>query len=229
MRSPTRGQVKSNRIHSSILRLPLGQYVEQRTDITFTFISSQFHVYGTYAAPLPSSPISFFWFLWTYAAPLPSSSFLFFSLLLILLLEPMHVCNPAHVWTLQRLAIWSTFWLPITFLFFLYFCLGTYAAPLPSSSLWTYAAPLPSSPSLSFIFYEPMQRLCHPVHFFSFVVSQNHLNSIQIAKLKFQIPSLAFHSEPYANAQTTLPLYPLRILCKVLLLQILLNSMPAFW
>ena len=30
----------------------------------------------------------------------------------------MHVCNLAHVWTLQRLAIWSTFWLSTTFLFF---------------------------------------------------------------------------------------------------------------
>ena len=31
----------------------------------------------------------------------------------------MHVCNLAHVWTLQRLAIWSTFWLSTTFLFLL--------------------------------------------------------------------------------------------------------------
>ena len=31
----------------------------------------------------------------------------------------MHVCTLAHVWTLQRLAIWSTFWLSTTFLFLL--------------------------------------------------------------------------------------------------------------
>ena len=31
----------------------------------------------------------------------------------------MHVCNLAHVWTLQRLAIWSTFWLSTTFPFLL--------------------------------------------------------------------------------------------------------------
>ena len=78
--------------------------------------------------------------------------------------------------------------------------------------------------------YGPMQRLCHPAHFFSFVVSQNSFNSIKIANLKSQIPSFAFHSEPHANAQTTLPLYfPLRILCKAPMLQISLNSMPAFW
>ena len=38
----TRGQVKSNRIHSSILRLSLRQYVEQRTDITFTLLPVSF-------------------------------------------------------------------------------------------------------------------------------------------------------------------------------------------
>ena len=192
----TKGQVKFNKLHSSILRLPIGQYVEQRTDITFTFISSQFLVHGTYAAPLPSSPISFFWFLWTYAAPLPSSSCLFnltYSITWAYArLQPSSCvnlatsCNLVHVLTSYN----------VSFLF----VFGTYAAPLPSSSPWTYAAPLPSSPSLSFIFYEPMQRLCHPVHFFSFV-SQNHLNSTQIANLKFQVPSLAFHSEPYANAK----------------------------
>ena len=105
--------------------------------------------------------------------------------------------------------------------------------------------------------YGPMQRLCHPAHFslsLSFVVCQNfqfrffpwyessnlthdfvhHVQiqniQTQIANLKFQIPSLAFHSETHANAQTTLPLYfSLRILCKVPMLQISLNSMPAFW
>ena len=38
----TKCQVTSNRIHSSILRLSLRQYVEPRTDITFTFISVSF-------------------------------------------------------------------------------------------------------------------------------------------------------------------------------------------
>ena len=53
---------------------------------------------------------------------------------------------------------------------------------------------------------------------------------IQIANLKSHTPSFAFHSEPHANAQTTLPLYSsLRILCKVPLPQISSNSMPAFW
>ena len=63
--------------------------------------------------------------------------------------------------------------------------------------------------------YGPMQRLCHPAHFFPFVVSQNSSTQKKIANLKSQIPSLAFHSEQHANAQTKLPLYfPLRILCK---------------
>ena len=143
-------------------------------------------------------------------SPLLSSS-LFLSFWLNLLSEPMHVCNPAHVWTLQRLAIWSTFWLPTTFLSFWNLC--------KSSSRPCFPVP-----------YEPMQRLCHPAHFFSSVVSQNSFNSIKIANLKSQIPSFAFHSEPHANTQTTLPLYfPLRILCKAPMLQISLNSMPAFW
>ena len=43
-------------------------------------------------------------------------------------------CNLVHVLTSYNLS----------------FCFGTYAAPLPSSSLWTYATPLPSSPFLSF-------------------------------------------------------------------------------
>ena len=51
---------------------------------------------------------------------------------------------------------------------------------------------------------------------FLFVVSQNSPIQKKIANLKSQIPSLAFHSEQHANAQTTLPLYfPLRILCQV--------------
>ena len=46
------------------------------------------------------------------------------------------------------------------------FIFGTYAAPLPSSSLWTYAAPLPSSPFLSCSFNllpEPM-HVCNLAH-----------------------------------------------------------------
>ena len=45
-----------------------------------------------------------------------------------------------------------------------------------------------------------------PTSFFS-VVSQNSSTQKKIANLKSQIPSLAFHSEQHANAQTTLPLY----------------------
>ena len=115
------------------------------------------------------------------SSPLPSSS-LFLSFWLNLLSEPMHVCNPAHVWTLQRLAIWSTFWLPTTFLFLLE-PMQIVSSPLPSSSLWTYAAPLPSSP------------------FLSFVVSQNSFNSIKLQISNPQIPSFAFHSEQHANAK----------------------------
>ena len=70
------------------------------------------------------------------SSPLPSSS-LSLSFWLNLLSEPMHVCNPAHVWTLQRLAIWSTFWLSTTFLFLL-------------EPMQIVSSPLPSSPFLSF-------------------------------------------------------------------------------
>ena len=134
--------------HSSILRHSLRQYIEPQIDITFSLLC---FIFGTYAAPLPSSS------LWTYAALLPSSPFLsLLSFLFNLLPEPMHVCKTAPVWTSQRLAIWSTFWFHTTFCF-VYF--GTYAAPLPSSSLWTYAAPLPSSPFLSLSFFCCMSKL----------------------------------------------------------------------
>ena len=130
------------------------------------------------------------------SSPLPSSS-LFLSFWLNLLSEPMHVCNPAHVWTLQRLAIWSTFWLPTTFLSFWNLC--------KSSSRPCFPVP-----------YGPMQRLCHPAHFFSFVVSQNSFNSIKIANLKSQIPSFCFSLWATRQRKTTLPFYSsLRILCKV--------------
>ena len=102
-------------------------------------------------------------------SPLLSSS-LFLSFWLNLLSEPMHVCNPAHVWTLQRLAIWSTFWLPTTFLSFWNLCKssGRPCFPVP---------------------YGPMQRLCHPAHFFSSVVSQNSFNSkkLQISNPRFPL------------------------------------------
>ena len=170
----------------------------------------------------------------------------------------MHVCNPARVWTLQRLVIWSTFWLHTTF----------------CNSFWNLC-----SASAIQLLLEPRQLLCHPAHshllyvktinkthhsgfarfvsglfyqwhvpkfssqFLSWHESSNLSNAFvrhaqvqfkyiqtKIVNLKSQIPSFAFHSEPHANAQITLPLYPsLRILCKVLLLQILLISMPAFW
>ena len=190
----TRGQVKSNRIHSSILRLSLRQYVEPRTDITFTFISVSFTFWNLCkSSSRPCRPVPYFLSFW-----------------LNLLSEPMHVCNPAHVWTLQRLAIWSTFWLSTTFLFLF----GTYASRTRP------CRPVP---------YGPMQRLCHPAHFFPFVVSQN--SSIQ-RNCKSQIPdSLSCFSLWATRKRTnyTTALSSLRILCKVLLLQILLNSMPAFW
>ena len=42
---------------------------------------------------------------------------------------------------------------------------------------------------------------------FLFCCKSKLFNSKKIANLKSQIPSLAFHSEQHANAQTTLPLY----------------------
>ena len=56
--------------------------------------------------------------------------------------------------------------------------------------------------------YGPMQRLCHPAHFFLFCCKSKLFNSKE--NCKSQIPdslSFAFHSEQHANAQTTLPLY----------------------
>ena len=136
--------------HSSILRLSLRQYVEPQTDITFTLLC---FIFGTYAAPLPSSS------LWTYAAPLPSSPFP--SLLFNLLPEPMHVCNLAHGWTLQRLAIWSTFWLRTTFCFVL-------------EPMQRLCHPVP---------YGPMQRLCHPAHFFLSLLLYVKTISIQVLSM----------------------------------------------
>ena len=94
----------------------------------------------------------------------------------------------------------------------------------------------PISLSLSFVVCQNFQFRFFPwyessnlTHDFVHHVQIQNMQT-QIANLKFQIPSLAFHSETHANAQTTLPLYfSLRILCKVPMLQISLNSMPAFW
>ena len=40
--------------------------------------------------------------------------------------------------------------------------------------------------------YGPMQRLCHPAHFFSFVVSQNSFNSIKLQISNPRFPLLLF-------------------------------------
>ena len=201
-------QVKQNTLlSSSILRLQLGQYVEQRTDITFTFISSQFHVYGTYAAPLPSSPISFQSYLFNYLSLCTSAT--------QLMCEPCSVLQSGPRFDfLQRF-----------FSFYLWNLCSASAIQFPMD-LCSASAIQPIS-FLSF-FYEPMQRLCHPVHFF-FSRCKSKL-SIQL-NCKSQVPNSlsCFSLWAICHRKTKLPLYPLRILCKVLLLQILLNSMPAFW
>ena len=57
----TKGQVKSNRIHSSILRLSLRQYVEPRTDITFTFILVSFTFWNLCkSSSRPCRPVPYF-------------------------------------------------------------------------------------------------------------------------------------------------------------------------
>ena len=138
----------------------------------------------------------------------PAHLFLYF--FINLLPEPMHVCIPAHVWTLQRLAIRSTALTSYNFLF-----------RFVSEPMQRLCHPVP---------YGPMQRLCHPAHFslslsLSFVVCQNHFNSgsfhgtnrhtlndsvhhaqiqniqTQIANLKSQIPSFAFLSLSHKPAQ----------------------------
>ena len=64
---------------------------------------------------------------------------------------------------------------------------------------------------------------------FLLVVSQNSFNSIklQISNPKFPLLLFTLSNTPTQNYTTVLP--SLRILCKARLLQILLNSMPAFW
>ena len=146
----TKCHVKSSIIDSSMLRLSLRQYVEPQTDITFTFISVSFTFWNLCRlfAPAVQFPLSLsFW--------------------LNLLSEPMHVCTPAHVWTLQRLAIWSTFWLSTTFLSF-------------SEPMQVVIAPCRPVP------YGPMQRLCHPAHFFPFRCKSKLFNSKE--NCKSQIP-----------------------------------------
>ena len=73
----------------------------------------------------------------------PAHLFLYF--FINLLPEPMHVCVPAHVWTLQRLAIRSTALTSYNFLF-----------RFVSEPMQRLCHPVP---------YGPMQRLCHPAHF----------------------------------------------------------------
>ena len=78
------------------------------------------------------------------------------------------------------------------------FIFGTYAAPLPSSSLWTYAAPLPSSPFLSL----------------SFVVCQNHFNSGSFHGMNRQIllmtSSTMLKSKTFKlKLQISSPIFPL--------------------
>ena len=85
----------------------------------------------------------------------------------------MHVCNLAHVWTLQRLAIWSTFWLSTTFLFLL--------EPMQ----------VVIAPAVQFPMDLCSASAIQPISFF-FVVSQNSPIQKKIANLKSQIPSFCF-------------------------------------
>ena len=213
MRSPnTSSSQVQQKTHSSILRLSLRQYVEQRTDITFTL----FPVSLTFLEPMQRL-----------CHPAP-----FHSISLNLLPEPMHVCNPAHVWTLQLLQSGPRFDFIQPFFSFWNLCSAS-AIQLPMDLCNAFAIQ-PIS------FFRCKSKLSQ-FNFFSWHESSNSSqwlrppcsnpkHSTQIANLKSQIPSFAFHSEPHANAQTTLPLYPsLRIFCKFPMLQILSNSIPAFW
>ena len=56
MRSPDQNVKSSNRVHSYILRLPIGQYVEQQTDSISTFAS----VSLTFQLTTTSSPLQLF-------------------------------------------------------------------------------------------------------------------------------------------------------------------------
>ena len=140
----------------------------------------------------------------TYAAPLPSSS----------RFEPrQRLCHPAHSHLLYVKTI------------------STEHAPLVSHvsfPLLVYQWHVPKilkSISLMARIVKPFQWLRPPCS----SLIQAHSNS----NCKSQVPDSLFCFSLWAthtSALTTLPFYPsLRILCKVLLLQILLNSMPAFW
>ena len=164
----TKCQVKSNRIYSSILRLSLRQYVEPRTDITFTFISVSLTFWNLCkSSSRPCRPVPLFLSFWLNLLSEPM---------------PMHVCNLAHVWTLQRLAIWSTFWLSTTFLSFWNLC--------KSSSRPCFPVP-----------YGPMQRLCHPAHFFPFCCKSKLFNSMK--NCKSQIPDSLFCFSLWATRKRT--------------------------
>ena len=54
--------------------------------------------------------------------------------------------------------------------------------------------------------YGPMQRLCHPAHFFSFVVGQNSFNSnkLQISNPKFPLLLFTLSNTPKQNYTTVL-------------------------
>ena len=66
--------------------------------------------------------------------------------------------------------------------------------------------------------YGPMQRLCHPAHFFSFVVSQNSFNSIKLQISNPRFPLLLFtlshtqtHKQHYRS--TSLSGYSAKLQC----------------
>ena len=206
----TRRQVKFNKkTHSSILRLSLRQYVEQRTDITFTLF-----------------PVSLtFWNLCSASAIQPN--FIQSHLICYLSLctsATQLMCEPCNV-----LQSGPRFDFIQPFFSFWNLCSAS-AIQLPMDLCNAFAIQ-PIS------FFRCKSKLSqfnsfpwHESSNFSQWLRPPCSHSTQIAILKSQIPSFAFHSEPHANAQTTLPLYPsLRIFCKFPMLQILSNSMPAFW
>ena len=125
-------QVQVQKTHSSILRLSLRQYVEQRTDITFTLLC---FIFGTYAAPLPSSSL---WNLCSASAIQPH--FIQSHLICYLSLctsATQLMCEPCNV--LQS---------GPRFDFIQPFCFV-----LEPMQRLCHPAP-----------YGPMQRLCHPAH-----------------------------------------------------------------
>ena len=181
----TKCQVKSNRMYSSILRLSLRQYVEPQTDITFTFISVSFTFWNLCKSfNRPCRPVPCCLSLW-----------------LSLLSEPMHVCTLAHVWTLQHLAIWSTFWLSTTFL--------SFSEPMQ----------VVIAPAVQFPMDLCSASAIQPISFL-LVVSQN--SPIQKLNCKSQIPDSLSLLFTLSNTQTHKLHYrstsSLRILCKAPLL-----------